>query len=73
MRIEKTLDGMHYPSERRVVLATFLFDGEAGRRWLGQQREKFQSLDVELCPDSAQNNFSTKRRVQGLDPSSISR
>lgn len=36
MRIEKTLDEMHCPHERRVALPAFLLDGEAEHWWLGK-------------------------------------
>ncbi|XP_028553476.1 uncharacterized protein LOC114580375 [Dendrobium catenatum] len=40
MRIEKILEGMSCPEERRVTLAAYAFDGEA-ERWWSQLEETF--------------------------------
>ncbi|KAI0520121.1 hypothetical protein KFK09_007592 [Dendrobium nobile] len=42
LRVEKIFDSMQCPGNRKVPLAVFLFEGEAERWWIGQQREKFQ-------------------------------
>ncbi|PKU82792.1 hypothetical protein MA16_Dca006090 [Dendrobium catenatum] len=41
LRIEKILEGMQCPVDRRVTFATFALDGEAERWWRGQSLEKF--------------------------------
>ncbi|XP_020699671.1 uncharacterized protein LOC110111942 [Dendrobium catenatum] len=42
LRVEKILEGMQCPDERRVTLATFALDGEVERWWRGQSLEKFR-------------------------------
>ncbi|XP_028548135.1 uncharacterized protein LOC114578814 [Dendrobium catenatum] len=41
MRIEKILEGMFCPEEKRVTLAAYAFDGEAERWWRSQLEETF--------------------------------
>ncbi|XP_020688467.1 uncharacterized protein LOC110103920 [Dendrobium catenatum] len=41
MRIEKILEGMSCPEERRVTLAAYAFDGEAERWWRSQLEQTF--------------------------------
>ena len=56
LRISKILDGMVCPEDRRVVLATFMLEGEAERWWQAQQGEilhdpshsDHQSWDLQL-------------------------
>ncbi|XP_020690858.1 uncharacterized protein LOC110105623, partial [Dendrobium catenatum] len=47
IRIEKVLNGMRCPENRRVSLAIFMLEGEAERWWRGQQLEKFRGKSEE--------------------------
>ncbi|KAI0502094.1 hypothetical protein KFK09_017040 [Dendrobium nobile] len=66
MRVEKIFDSMQYPGNRKVPLAVFLFEGEAERWWIGQQREKFQGkTNAEITWDE----FTTVFRMWFVPPS----
>ncbi|XP_020703922.2 uncharacterized protein LOC110115127 [Dendrobium catenatum] len=66
MRIEKIFDSMQCPENQNVHLAVFLFEGEAERWWIGQQREKFQGkTNAEITWDE----FTTVFRMWFVPPS----
>ncbi|XP_028547443.1 uncharacterized protein LOC110109806, partial [Dendrobium catenatum] len=66
MRVEKIFDSMQCPGNRKVPLAVFLFEGEAERWWIGQQREKFQGkTNVEIIWDE----FTAVFRMLFVPPS----
>ncbi|PKU76331.1 hypothetical protein MA16_Dca025120 [Dendrobium catenatum] len=44
LRIEKILEGMNCPEERKVSLATFALEGEAERWWRGLYQDKFEGI-----------------------------
>ncbi|XP_028553180.1 uncharacterized protein LOC114580285, partial [Dendrobium catenatum] len=46
LRVEKILESMHCPADRRVTLATFALDGEAERWWRGLMLEKYSGRDA---------------------------
>lgn len=50
MSMEKNLDGMHYPLDRRVTLAIFWLDGEIEWWWL-DQRTMWEILGLYKYPD----------------------
>ncbi|PKU82411.1 hypothetical protein MA16_Dca005416 [Dendrobium catenatum] len=44
LRIEKILEGMNCPEERKIALATFALEGEAERWWRGLYQDKFGGI-----------------------------